>query len=78
MRKRYDGIKYKLGCGDVHTEWQQEKIYGHIDEFFTFENIVMGPENKAKVFNMIIDEADDVCGEEPEEVLKKDGGDMKY
>jgi len=21
MTKRYDGIKYKLGCGDVHTEW---------------------------------------------------------
>ena len=42
-------------------------MYNKIDSRLTFDNVVLGPANKTKVFDKITSEVKDVCKAEPEE-----------
>ena len=40
-------------------------MYQKVDDYLTFENIILGPENKTKVFKNIDVELKEVCQEKP-------------
>ena len=42
-------------------------MYDRIDDYLTFENIILGPENKEKAFKNLDVEAKEVCQEHPGE-----------
>ena len=44
----------------------------HMDEFFTFDNIVLGPSSKAMTYEMIKDEMNETCGFRPKNELNKE------